>query len=101
ELTGWRPLDPTTEVMDHQLHPVTDAEHRDPELEELAPQHRSVVGVDGRRPTGKNQPIRRALADLIKWGVMRQELRKDAALANPSGNELAVLPTEIEHEYFL
>ena len=38
ELAGRRLLDLAAELVDHHLHPVTDAEHRDPELEQLGAQ---------------------------------------------------------------
>ena len=40
ELAGRRLLDPAAELVDHRLHPVTDAQHRDPELEQLLAQRR-------------------------------------------------------------
>ena len=43
------------ELVDHQLHAVTDAEHRDAELEQLGPQRRRVVGVDRGGAAGEDE----------------------------------------------
>ncbi len=46
ELPGIRALDAAAEDMDHRLHPVADAQHRDVELEQLASQLRCALRVD-------------------------------------------------------
>ena len=61
---------------DHRLHPVTDAEHRDAELEQLGAQLRRPLGVDRRRAAGEDQPARAALRDLLERDVVRQQLAR-------------------------
>ena len=51
-------LDVAAELERHRLHAVTDAEHRDAELEQLRPQRRRVIGVDRRRAAGQHQAAR-------------------------------------------
>src|SRR3954452_24574582 len=45
EFTRLRPLDAVPEHQHHRLHPVTDAEHRNAELEQLAAQVRGALGI--------------------------------------------------------
>ena len=99
ELAGLGPLDATTEDPHHGLHPVADAEHRDPELEQLGTQLRSPVRVDGRRPPGQHQSGGLALPDPAQVGVVRKELGEHAALPDPPGDQLGVLTPEIEDQY--
>src|SRR5207249_2238803 len=87
--------------MGDKLHAVTDAEHRDPRLQQLDPNRRRLSIVDTGRASGKNETVR-ALAENTGHGsVVRQDLRIDMRLANPAGNQLGVLRTEIENENFL
>ena len=76
ELARLGALDPAAELEHHRLHPVTDAEHRDPELEQLAAQPRRALGVDRRRAAGEHQRARRPLADLLERQVVREAARR-------------------------
>ena len=55
ELARLGALHPAAERADHRLHPVTDAQHRDAELEELAAKLRRALRVDRGRPAGEHQ----------------------------------------------
>ena len=55
ELADLGALDLAAEVEHHRLHAVTDAEHRDAELEQLVAQLRRAVGIDRRRAAGQDQ----------------------------------------------
>ena len=57
ELADLGALDLAAEVEREQLHAVADAQHRDPELEQLPVQPRRAVGVDRRRAAGEDQPL--------------------------------------------
>ena len=94
-------LDPPAEAADHRLHPVTDAEHRDAELEQLRAQLRGPRLVDRGRPAREDQRPRLAQADPLEVGVVGQELGEDAALAQPAGDQLRVLAAEVEDEHLL
>ena len=72
----------------HRLHAVTDAEHRDPELEQPLAHGRRAVGVDRCRPAGEDQGLRRAARDLLDRHVVRQQLGEHPALAHAAGDQL-------------
>ena len=57
-------LDGAAEVARHQLHPVTDAERRDPELEHGRVQLGRALGVDRGRAAGEDERERVARRDL-------------------------------------
>ena len=101
ELAGRRLLHPAAEVVDHQLHAVTDPEDRDAELEQLLPKSRRPVGVNGGRPSRKHQAPGSPVLDLLQRGVVGQQLAEHAALANAPRDQLRVLATEVQDEYLL
>ena len=98
ELAGLGALDLATELERHRLHAVTDAEHRNAHLKELRAKSRRALGVDRGRSAGEDQGARGAVADALERDVRGQELGEDAALADPPGDELRVLPAEVENE---
>uniref|UniRef100_A0A6J5ZPU7 Unannotated protein n=1 Tax=freshwater metagenome TaxID=449393 RepID=A0A6J5ZPU7_9ZZZZ len=57
--------------------------------------------MDGSRPAGEDQPLRSAGANLGCPHVVRQQLREDAALANPARDQLRVLPAVVENNNFV
>src|SRR3712207_9233428 len=79
ELADRCALDAAAQLQDHGLHAVTDAEHRDPELEQLVRQPRGALGVHGGRPAGEDQAARRAATDLD-----RKSTRLNSSHANIS-----------------
>ena len=97
ELPHLGALDLAAEREDQRLHAVTDAEHRDPELEQLRIQPRRALGVHRGRPAGQDQPLRPAPPHLLDADVVRQQLREDAALAHAARDQLRVLPAVVEH----
>ena len=60
ELADLGALDLAAERQREQLHAVTDAQHRDAELEQLRVELRRAVGVHRRRAAGEDQPLRLA-----------------------------------------
>jgi hypothetical protein len=74
ELADVRRLDTAAEVEHHRLHAVTDAEHRDAELEQLVAELRRSVGVHRRRPAREDQSLRRPPLDLIERERVREQL---------------------------
>ena len=91
-------FDPAAEDMDHRLHPVADAQHRDVELEQLAAQLRCAVRIDRRRPAGQHQRRGTPLADPLQVGVVGEQLGEHPALADPPGDQLGVLPAEVKNQ---
>ena len=59
ELADLGALDAAAELERQQLHPVADAQHRDPELEQLGLQRRRAVGVDRRRAARQDHALGR------------------------------------------
>ncbi len=101
ELPRLRPLDLAAEGLDHRLHPVTDPEHRDPELEQVGREGRRPRLVDRGRASGEHQPLGPALADRVGRGGRRQQLGEDPAVADPPRDQLRVLPSEVKNEDLL
>ena len=101
ELAALRALDPTAEGLDHDLHPVTDAEHRDVELEQLGAQRRGPGLVDRGRAAGEDEGPGIAQLDPLDVGVVREQLGEDPALTEPARDQLRVLAAEVEHEDLL
>ena len=98
ELAHLGALDAPAELERDELHPVTDAEDRDPELEQLRIELGRVVGVDRRRAAGEDQALGPAPRDLLGADVMGQQLAEHAALAHAAGDELGVLPAVVEDD---
>ena len=98
ELADLGALDAPAELQRDELHPVTDAEHRYPELEQLRIELGRVVGVDRRRAAGEDQALRLAPGHLLGADVMRQQLAEHPALAHPARDELRILPAVVEDD---
>ena len=101
ELARRRLLHPTAELVDHQLHPVTDAEHGDAEFEQLRAERGRPVGVDRGGAAGEHKPLRAALGDPLDVDVMWKQLAEDPALPDTARDQLRVLAAEVEDEDFL
>ena len=98
ELRGSGRLDRPAEVARHQLHAVTDAEHRHAELEDARVDLRCTVGVDGGRPAGEHERRRVARAELRGADPVGDDLRVDPRLTDTARDQLRVLAAEIEDE---
>ena len=98
ELADLGALDPPAERQHERLHAVADAEHGDPELEQLRIQPRRALRVHGGGAAGEDQALRVAAADLLDADVVRQQLGEDAALAHAAGDQLRVLPAVVEDD---
>ncbi len=90
--------DLAAEGLRHRLHAVTDAEHGDAELEDLGIDHRGAGLVDRRGAAREDDAERVAPPQLVDRGVVREDLREDAQLADPPGDQLRVLGTEVEDD---
>ena len=92
-------LDVAAEVAGHQLHPVADPERRDAQLEHRRIELRRPLGVHRGRAAREDQGARVVGPDLGRRETVADELRVHARLANPPGDQLAVLATEVEHQH--
>ena len=88
ELPHLGALDAAAEREHQRLHPVTDAEHGDPELQQRRIELRGARRVDRRRPAAQDQALRRAPAHLVDADVMRQQLGEDPELAHAASDQL-------------
>src|SRR5262249_30749979 len=88
ELPGRCLLHPAAELVDHQLHAVTDAEHGDSELQQLLAECRGTIGIDRCRAAREDKPLRPPLLDALEQGVVRQQLAEHPALTDPAGYQL-------------
>ncbi len=98
ELADLGALDAPAERQHDRLHAVADAQHRDPELEQLRVQPRRARRVHGRRAAREDQALRPALAHLVDAHVVRQQLGEHPELAHPPGDQLRVLAAVVEHD---
>ena len=92
-------FDRAAEIAGHQLHPVTDAERRDAELENRGVHLRRTVDVHRCRPTGEDQRQGVPRLDLRRREAVTDELGVDTCLAHATRDQLAVLAAEVEHEH--
>lgn len=83
----------------HGLKPVTDAEHRHPEVEQRRVDLGRAVGVDAGRPTGEHQRHWVAGLDVLGRGGVRNDLGENPRLADPTGDQLRVLRAEVHDEH--
>ncbi len=82
----------------HQLHPVADPEDRDPCREHRRLTLRGTFLGDALRTSREDDPGRRAPGDLSRRRVERENLRVDRQLAQPPGDQLCELRSEIEND---
>ncbi len=94
-----RPLDAAAEVLRHQLHAVADAEHGHAELVDAGVDLRGVIGVDGGGAAAEDQRRRVPRAERGRGRAVADELRVDAGLADPAGDQLRILAAQIDDEH--
>ena len=92
-------VDTPAELERQQLRAVTDPERRHAELEDRRIEPRRSVRVDRRRPAREDDRGRVAAAELVDRDAVRDELGVDARLAHPPGDQLCVLPAEVDHQH--
>jgi len=90
--------DLATERLRHELVAVTDAENRDAQFEDRRIHAIGVLGVDGGRATGEDEPNRASRPDLGGSDIAGDHLGVDVRFAYPPRNQLGVLGAEIKHE---
>jgi hypothetical protein len=99
ELPGAGVGNGATQLHRHQLVAVTDAQHRDAELEDARIHPVGVLGVHRSRATGEDDAHRRLGADLVGGDVAGDDLGVDPRLADPPGDQLGVLGPEVEDQH--
>jgi len=86
------------ECVGNHLVAVTDAEHRDTQLQDRRIENVGIFRVDGHRPTAEDDPDRGLLTDLGDGDVAGDDLAEDAGLAGPAGDQLGVLSPEVDDQ---
>src|SRR5207245_8908509 len=92
---------PAAQLVDEQLHPVADAEQGHTGGEDRGIAQGGVRLVDAARATGEYQGLWPAGLDHGPGRGPWDQLGIDAGLADPAGNQLAVLRSEVEHQHQL
>ena len=82
----------------HELQPVTDAQHGQPQLEQARIRRRRVFVIDRPRRAGEHNAHRRVALDLVKRGRAGQHHRKDILFADAARDELRILRAEVEDD---
>ncbi len=82
----------------HELHPVADAQHGHAEIEERTVYSRGALLVDAVWAAGEDDAFGVLRPDLLNRRVVWDHLRVDAAFADAAGDELRVLPAEVQDE---
>ena len=98
ELADLGALDAAAQRQREQLHPVADAQHRDPQLEQLPLQARGALGVHRRRAAGQDQALGPPPRDLLDEDMVGQQLAEHPALADAPRDELGVLAAIVEDD---
>ena len=79
-------------------HPIADAEDGNAQLEDSRIGMRRAVGVHAGRTARQNQTLRLQFQNALSREIVPHHLAKDLLVANPAGDELGGLPSEIEDE---
>ena len=93
-----RALDLAPQGLGRQLHAVADPQHRDAHPEERRVAVRGARLVDAARAAGEDEGQRVQLADPVGRDVVPDDPREGVPLANPAGDELDVLCSEVEDQ---
>src|SRR6185369_14173388 len=88
------------EVAAHELHPVADPEHRNPEFEKLLGYPWSTLFVDRLGSSGQDDAARTKRPDRRNLQIKGVKLAVDMSFPHPPCNQLGVLGAEIENQYF-
>ena len=93
-----RGFDLTAQLTAHPLHPVADAQHGHPQLDQAGGNHGGVLGVDRGRTTGKDHATQLHAPCRLEGLGRRMDLAPGARFAHAASNQLGVLGAEIDDE---
>ena len=91
-------LDLAAEELREQLHAEANAEHRHAEAENGLVRQRRVLGINRRRPAGKNDAAGLERGDFGGGRVVAQDGGIDVALADAARDDLGVLRPKIQND---
>ena len=86
-----------SQMVDHELQAIADAEHRHTEIENAQVGAGSVFVIDRRRASLEDDTDWVVLVYVFNLSVTRKDNRKDILLADPAGDELRILRPEVEN----
>ena len=85
-------------VFCHNLHTVADPQNRYARLEYAFIQLRSIFHIYTGRTAGENNAFRFMGKDFFRRLIVRQNFTIYAAFAHSSGNQLCILPAEVDDD---
>ena len=90
--------DLSPEGLDHELQPVADPENRDSKFKDGRVALRRIRGIDARGAAREDDSFRILRPDRRRRRMVRHDFAVDPAFADPAGDQLTVLRTEIEND---
>src|SRR5262245_1406391 len=93
-----RRLDLSAQKITYKLQAVTDAENRNPQIDDLGAAMRSPVFIDGARTAGEYYPLRIEFAYFLYFRAEWMDFAVDPQFANPTRYQLTVLRAEIKYQ---
>src|SRR5262245_5870631 len=82
----------------HELHPITNAQHGNAEVEQSGVALRGAVSIHAGRPAGKDDAAWGEFTHASRRNVVPHNFAVHMLLAHPAGDELGVLRAEVENE---
>src|SRR5437588_13000914 len=89
----------SAELVRQELHSVADSQNGLPRFENVVRYQRRVRCVNTGRSARENESLRFQGGYSCRRSVMRDQLAVHMVLANPPGDELAVLRAEVDHRH--
>ena len=94
-------FDRSTECVRRELHAITDAEDGNRAVKNLRVQGWCIRIQNRRRSAGKDDSCRMLVKNGLNGRAKRQYFAVDMFLANPPGDQLGILCTEVDDDDFL
>src|SRR5580704_19759627 len=88
----------SSQLVDHELQAVADAEDRQAKVQHLLVGGRGVGIVDGRRPTRQNNARGTIALDFFELGRAGENDGEDVLFADAAGDKLRILRAEVEDD---
>ncbi len=86
------------QLVHHELQAVTDAQHRQSEMQDALVRRRRVGVVDGRRPARQHDARGRVALDFVERGGAGQDDGEDVLFADAARDELRILRAKVEDD---
>src|SRR5256885_17245498 len=89
-------FDLATKCVRHELQAVANSEHGKSQLKYAWIGTGRVFVIDGRRPSGKNDPHRRIFLDVFNFRIAGENGGKDVLFADAACDQLRILRPKVE-----